>query len=626
MSELIAVVPRRPVSPPLSPPRPSRRCIGAWFGRAVVVHLGATVLLLALLTSPPVSRTVPWFSFPAPVFLVCICVGDVMAAHLSSSEEQLTDGDELTDEGLSGDEGPVFHTPVSFSVPGQSTNVRAVTERLLRSTQLGLGGVVTGYAAGSLGVAAHPGWTAPAADEFLGDPSGGHDTKRVTADQDARRPVRPAAAAGPRRPQVAVDAEDAVGDAGDAGDDESAPCSSPLVVAVPRPNDPARPSRAHAPAFSMAVALTASVRRACGLPSSTPVGQVASPFRATVVGDPSSRSRGIALRFGGMKRDAILWVSSRGGLMCSCFHGTQNALFLSVSSRCADCLHVTLLRKSISDSGVALSKFVKRMHLAEAPPDFSVSRQYGASVVWTVLYQSVFSLVYFTAGNVASCVAPGCRRFRNRCGHVKLARPLQAAYKASAIAAAPGQAGATVSRTSAAAMDVSPFLVSAEEDDGIEKMPPNTARALTDADEAEVAKRVSRNLLPCAGEVADGAVWARTADWQGLLSSRAALRDEEEPANLRQMRDLFNASSLLGHVRDPADILVEAQCSCGQRREQRHEVVREQAVLYTHHPTAPALRVSFPSSWLCIVHVLRSFVLATRADLTPQSLCSYDGV
>lgn len=622
-SEFVAIGPLHPVSPPPSPSA-ARPPVGAVFGRAAVVDLVATILLLDLLPPHHFPRTVLWTSLPAPfVFVVCIAGGHAMAA-LSSGEEQLTDEDELTDDGLSGDDGPVFHAPVSFSVPGKSSNVRAVMERLLRSKQPRLGEVVHAYAAGSLGVAAHPGWRAPAADEFLGHPSGGHDTERVTVDQDARRPARPTTAARPRRPHVAVDAEDAVGDAGDAGDDESARFPSPPEAVVPPLSDRARPSRAHAPAYSMAVALTASVRRACGLPSSTPVGQVASPFRATVVGDPSSRSRAIALRFGSMKRDAILWVSNRGGLMCSCFHGTQHALFLSVGSRSADCWHTTLLRKSVSDSGVAFSKFVKRMHLADAPPDFAVHSEYGASVVWTVLYQSVFSLVSFSAGNVATCVAPGCRRFRNRCGHVKLARPLQAAHKSSANVTS-GQAGATASKTSAAGMEVPHFLVSTEEDEGIEKMPPNTARAKTDADEAEVANRVSRNLLPCSGEVADGAVWARTADLHGLCSSRAASGDEEEPGNVRQMRQLFDAFSLLGHVRDPAKVLVDAQCSCGQRREQRQEVLREPALLYTHHPTAPALPVSFtastffPSFWLCTVYVLRSFVSLFHACHTSRS-------
>lgn len=104
--------------------------------------------------------------------------------------------------------------------------------------------------------------------------------------------------------------------------------------------------------------------------------------------------------------------------MCSCFMGTQNALFLSASSRSSDCQHTSMLRSSILDSGVSVAKFRERMQLADMASDFGACHQYGSSVVWTVLYHSVFSLVNFTACNVASCVAPRCRRFRSRCGHV----------------------------------------------------------------------------------------------------------------------------------------------------------------------------------------------------------------
>lgn len=104
--------------------------------------------------------------------------------------------------------------------------------------------------------------------------------------------------------------------------------------------------------------------------------------------------------------------------MCSCFMGTQNALFLSASARSSDCQHTSMLRSSILDSGVSVAKFRERMQLADMASDFGACHQYGSSVVWTVLYQSVFSLVNFTACNVASCVAPRCRRFRSRCGHV----------------------------------------------------------------------------------------------------------------------------------------------------------------------------------------------------------------
>lgn len=65
---------------------------------------------------------------------------------------------------------------------------------------------------------------------------------------------------------------------------------------------------------------------------------------ATVVGHHTSRSRAISLRCGHGKRDAILWVSPRGGLLCSSFGGNQNALLISASSRNTDVGHLLAKR------------------------------------------------------------------------------------------------------------------------------------------------------------------------------------------------------------------------------------------------------------------------------------------
>lgn len=144
-----------------------------------------------------------------------------------------------------------------------------------------------------------------------------------------------------------------------------------------------------------------------------------------------------------------------------------------------------------------------------------------------------------------------------------------------------------------------PFLVSADEDEGIEKLPAATERDKSDADENKVAKRSLRNLLPCAGELADGAVWALTADWNELCRTRAAADGEQPSDNFNQMRQLFLAFSLLGRVRDPTHLLVEDQCSsCGQRHDDQQEVIKEAATLYTHHPSAPTISVSDPL--LCV--------------------------
>lgn len=517
-------------------------------------------------------------------------------------EDGLLDGFD-DEDGLLGAEEPVFHAPVVFSLPGVTSDARAFSQRLAELRSSGLGEVVCGITAGSRGAPQRVDLSEPSGsvgfDVPYGD-AGAHCDSMEGPPGEPRRPVPPRQ----RQPLMTDDPADLADDACGSQNDDCAPALVPLVPLVAPASAarrPARPGRTHTPPQSMEVALTACVRRACGLPTSTPVGRTSSPFRATVVGDPGSRSRAIALRFGGVKRDAILWVSSRGGLMCSCFVGTQNALFLSASSRSSDCQHTSMLRSCISDSGVLVAKFRKRMQLADMAADFGACNQYGSSVVWTVLYQSVFSLVTFTAGNVASCVAPGCRRFRSRCGHVKVARPLQASYKMLAPdATAETRVGPGATTISGAVADSpAPFLVSADEDEGIEKLPGATERAKSDADEDKVAKRSLRNLLPCAGELADGAVWAPTADWNELCRARAAADGKQPSDNLNQMRQLLLASSLLGHVRDPSQLLVEDQCSsCGQRRDDQHEVIKEAATLYTHHPSAPTISVSDPL--LCV--------------------------
>jgi len=155
--------------------------------------------------------------------------------------------------------------------------------------------------------------------------------------------------------------------------------------------------------------LSACVRRACGLPSSTPIGRRASTVCAVMVGDPASRSRAIVLRVGSGKADAaVLWSSHRGGILCSYFVGTQNALFISASSRSSVCKHTTALRSCWSKNGISLHRFWQRMHLGSAPTSFVCRQQYGPMRFWVVLYRSVYSLVSFTAGNVATCIAPSC--------------------------------------------------------------------------------------------------------------------------------------------------------------------------------------------------------------------------
>lgn len=88
-----------------------------------------------------------------------------------------------------------------------------------------------------------------------------------------------------------------------------------------------RRARLHEPVIVedyMQESLVSCIRRSCGAASSLPMRRHEAPVTARVIGDPESRSRAIVLRLGAGKRDvSILWVSARGGVLCSCFAGTQ---------------------------------------------------------------------------------------------------------------------------------------------------------------------------------------------------------------------------------------------------------------------------------------------------------------
>jgi len=139
---------------------------------------------------------------------------------------------------------------------------------------------------------------------------------------------------------------------------------------------------------------------------------------------------------------------------------------------------------------------------------------------WVVLYRSVFSLVSFTAANVATCIAPNCRRFRARSGHVVLARPFNTGRRVIEASDAARDPAAKVSKPKPATAVEAPSVPLGPEDEdvGIESEPGDTYRASCEAAEATVAARVRRNLLPCLGEIKSGDVWARTADWRGLFA------------------------------------------------------------------------------------------------------------
>lgn len=376
-------------------------------------------------------------------------------------------------------------------------------------------------------------------------------------------------------------------------DDGSRNAAVPLLRSAPPSRRKARASQTPTVEEAMADALTACVRRCCGLPSTVAVGRGTPSVAATVVGDPKSRSRAVALRYGHAKRDAVLWVSPRGGLICSCFGGTQNALLISASSRSTDCQHTALLSRCLVLAGVPLVKFRQRMQLQADAQDFASCKLYGTSLVWTVLYKRVFSLVTFTKANVASCIAPGCRRFRGRCGHVKISRPLNAEWKLNEVDSTTELRSSVGPSSAVKPSGQQPkFLVSEEEDMGIERLPSDTQRAKTDPALERVARRVMRNMLPCPGELHDGDVWVRTADWRRIYADNATRVDDQRRADLKAMGQLMSLSNDLGHTRDMQLPLVEAYCgSCGCKREARHQVVKEHAVISTHHPSAPTIAV-----------------------------------
>jgi len=483
---------------------------------------------------------------------------------------------------------PRFHAPVTAPYVGDAAAVPALVSHLAALPSGGVGSAVRAPAPGSRATAVDPLWSERVRgggrrrDVFPAAPP----SAAAAADEPARDKARAAA-----RQRAATRAATALSGGGH-GDDDAIEDAQGEAAPPPRRPSSRRPRGPPVDARMMGV-LSACVRKACGLPSSTPIGKGASPFSAVVVGDPNSRSRAIVLRVGGGKSEsAVLWSSRRGGILCSCFAGTQNALFLSASARSCVCRHTVALRRCLAKDGIPLDRFWQRMHLGSVPADFVCAQQYGPMRFWVVLNRSVYSLVSFSAANAATCIAPSCRRFRTRCGHVALARPLKAARRAAAtdlkeaVSAKPKIKAATTRD----GIGLPPDLP--EEDAGIETEPCDTDRGSADAAEATVAARVRRNLLPCVGEISAGEVWARTADWRGMFERRGATRDDDRADKLKIMSNIMAAGIDNGLLHDRNFVPVEPYCgSCGRKREENHNIIKERAVLYTHHPTAPALQV-----------------------------------
>jgi len=172
------------------------------------------------------------------------------------------------------------------------------------------------------------------------------------------------------------------------------------------------------------------------------------------------------------------------------------------------------------------------------------------------------------------------------------------------------------------------FVVSEDEDDGLEKLPSETERTAADAPESSLSSRLWRNMLPCCIDEDLGTMWCRTADMRSMVVSLARRRDESTARDLKEMMIYFRSAVRRGFIADTRHTLADSHCgSCGQARGVRHEVTADEAVLYTHHPTAPSIRVSFYDllSFIClfstigacslrrfcsvVVHVLHIFLL-----------------
>ena len=508
---------------------------------------------------------------------------------------------------------PRFHAPVVARYAGGDASSPAFAAHLASLPVAGVGTVARRHVAGSNCLPVHAAWDKRAQ---VGAPSG----SAAAAGSSAAAAATPTSAPTRKRRRTAAAAAPLEDPAElDGGLEDT------LAAAAAAPAAPLRRRRRGARCVVDSHAkevLGACVRSACGLPSSTAVGKGSLPVSAVLVGDPQAGSRAILSRVGAGKNDScILWASRRGGLLCSCFSGTQNALFLSASSRSTTCQHTTALRSCLSDANIPFTRFWTRMHLGSMAADFAVKKQLGSSLVWVALYRSVFSLVSFSAANAAACIAPSCRRFRSRCGHVTFVRPLHEDHRATAAAGdAMGNTTRSASYKTAVRADPPSAIDGVPDDDvGIESAPCDTARSSTDAAEAAVSARVRRNMLPCAGEIESGDVWARTADWRGLFLRRAsgsAADRASHHATVKGIMEIMGDAGQVHHLRKPE---VELYCgSCGRQRDEQHVVTKEAAVLYTYHPSAPAMQVR--SLRFSCAPCASAFVLSASAGGAPREV------
>jgi len=480
------------------------------------------------------------------------------------------------------DRGPSFPAPVKVLFAGSMETARAVSARVSSlPPNHGLPKVLRVGAPGS--------WCTPVrsqASTRLAQVTPRQDgSTRIWSASRGSRPRRRGCAAAERGADRAGEQGEQRDGGGGLGDDDVAR----LLPPAPRPSRVK--SKVLVNDYDNDV-LAACLRRACGVPVSESMSIRRSLVSAKIVGDVASRSRAIVLRVGFGKNDiAIIRVSSRRGLLCSCFSGTQNALFLSTSSRSTKFRHTHQLQSDHTTAGIIVHKYRSRMRLQADAHSFSACSAYSGALVWTVLYRLVFSVVSVTAGNVATCTAPGCRRFRGRCGHVQAARDHFSHLGMTGLTGlAPGVEVEAKKEPFDRARAV--HLKSSDEDEGVEKLPSETLRVDGDSDPTALGARHKRNMLPCAGEIRHGETWNRTADWVLLINKGGTFGDARSSEDVKLMQALIDSATRRDIIIDTDKTLVYSACgSCGWRREDRHEVVEEPALLHTHHPTAPAIKV-----------------------------------
>lgn len=197
-----------------------------------------------------------------------------------------------------------FNHPVVVPVGGNVIPSQRGPLELGGVQQSGLGSVVQSAAYGDECMPALPGWSVTAG--HVAAPESRRRSGAIPTFAPApKRARRPSVAGAPRRLAPAG----SISDVEDGGAHCGPPFDRPLE---PRAAAPCRrrhqPGQASPSSDGMLPVLVACVLRCCGFPSSTPVSETMCPVTATIVGDPNSRSRAIALRFGGAKRDAVLWV------------------------------------------------------------------------------------------------------------------------------------------------------------------------------------------------------------------------------------------------------------------------------------------------------------------------------